>query len=118
MRLRIEKGPDQASVAIWPRESIKLIFSGVGVAFLETFDTAFGIDILCFARIERMTLRTRIHMHLRDGGLYIKDGSARAGNRCIGIFRMNLFLHDNNKISIRTRMNIRVKPDKTKDFNR
>ena len=59
----------------------------------ETLHPAGGIEDFLFTRHEGMTVGTNFYLDVFFGGLGVNHISTDTRNRCIGIFRVNIFFH-------------------------
>jgi hypothetical protein len=59
----------------------------------ETLHPAGGIENFLFARHEGVTVGTNFYLDVLFGGLGVNHISTDTRNRCIGIFRVNIFFH-------------------------
>ena len=81
-----------------PRKLLFLVFWGflevVGAVFLlEPLDSTCGVDVLLFARVERMTNRTDFGVDFAGSAARLKSIAATAANGYFVVFRMYSFFH-------------------------
>jgi len=95
-----KKGPDREGFANLTHKMEELFTS---VALVELFYASFGINECRLPRVERVTRRTCVDVHLFDGRTRIHYGSASACNGRVFVLRMDVFFHDFTYMSVNKR---------------